>query len=149
MAAQRQACTSVFNAETRQQYFEHPGVLGHNKKINCMNLGDIVILYDKDTKVVFGIGILGAFPNGKLWIETNPIDQELYRGDYIQYNKYEIKAKIFHIEPVSLQEIYTECGIPIGTPIVNGHLLSFKRINLNIRPWINRVLAELFIAEHI
>jgi len=148
MAAQRQICISFFNEETRTQYLEHPGTLGHAYKTNKQP-GDIVILYDKDAKEVFGIGILGAFSNGKVWIETNPIDQELYRGDYIQYNKYEIKAKIFHIGVVTLQEIYTECGILIRTPIINGHYTSFKRINPNITPWVNRVLAELFIAEHI
>ncbi len=141
MAAQPTICISMFNTETRAQYLEHPGTLGHKSETNKQP-GDIVILYDKDAKEVFGIGILNAFSNGKVWIETNPIDQELYRGDYIQYNKYEIKAKIFHIRVVSLQEIYTECGIPIRTPIVKGHYLSFKRINPNITPWVNRVLAE-------
>lgn len=148
MASQPTICISFFDTKTRQQYFElHPGILGHKSETNKQP-GSIIPLYDKDAKEFFGIAILGAFPNGKVWIETNPIDQALYTGYYEKFGKYEIKAKIFHIEPISLQEVYTECGISIKTPIVKGHYISYKIVNPNIRPWVNRVFAELFMAEH-
>ena len=142
MALQPTTCISFFDTKTRRQYFElHPGILGHESETNKQP-GSIVPLYDKDAKEFFGIAILGAFPNGKVWIETNPIDQALYTGDYEKFGKYEIKAKIFHIEPISLQEVYTECGVSIKIPIVKCQHVSYKTVNPNIRPWINRVLAE-------
>lgn len=133
-------CISVFNTKTRAQYLEHPGTLGHKYKTS-KKPGDIVLLYDLDTKVVFGIGILGAFSNGKIWIDTNPIDQPLYTGDYKKFNRYEIKAKIFHIEPVSIKDINRYCGLDINTQI-SGRLASFNSANQNIRPWVDRVLVN-------
>ena len=145
MALQPITCISFFDTKTRRQYFErHPGILGHKSETNKQP-GSIVPLFDKDAKEFFGIAILDAFPNGKVWIETNPIDQALYTGDYEKFGKYEIKAKISHIEPISLQEVYTKCGISIKTPIVNGHYISYKIVNPNIDIWVKRVLAELNI----
>ena len=148
MASQPTICISLFDTESRQQYFEHhPGILGHKSKTS-KKPGDIVLLYNKDAKEIFGIGILGAFPNGKVWIETNPIDQALYTGNYKKYDKYEIKAKIFHIEPVSIKDINRECGLNINTQI-SGRIASYNSANQNLRPWVNKVFTELFMAEHI
>jgi hypothetical protein len=148
MASQPTICISLFDTESQQQYFEHhPGILGHERETG-KEPGSIVLLYNFKTKEVFGIGILGAFPNGKVWIETNPIDQALYTGNYKKFGKYEIKAKIFHIEPVSIKDINRECGLNIKTQI-SGRIASYNSANQNIRPWVNRVLAEILIAQNM
>jgi hypothetical protein len=148
MASQPTICISLFDTESQQQYFErHPGILGHGSETG-KEPGSIVLLYNLNTKEVFGIGILGAFPNGKVWIETNPIDQALYTGNYKKFGKYEIKAKIFHIKPVSIKDINRECGLNINTQI-SGRIASYNSANQNIRPWVNRVLAEILIAQNM
>jgi hypothetical protein len=128
---------------------EHSGTLGHDKKIHCMKAGDIVLLYNLNTKEVFGIAILRTFSNGKIYNQLHPYDQELYAGKYRQYSKYEINAKIYLIEPVSIQTINIECGLDENKQIVNGHIVSYKRTDKLIAPWVNRVLAEILIAQNM
>lgn len=148
-ANQLQIGISIFNTETRKQYLEHPGNLGHNKKVHCLNPGDTILLYDMTSKEIFGIGILRVISNGKIYTERSLIDRELYTKEYNKYNKYEIGVKTFMIEPILKETINVECGLDITTPLLRGHVVSFKPVNPAITPWINRVLAELFIAQHM
>jgi hypothetical protein len=148
-ANKRQIGISVFTTETRKQYLEHPGTLGHDRKVHCLKPGDIILLYDLTSKEVFGIGILSVILNGKIYTERSLIDQELYTKEYNKYNKYEIGVKAFMIEPVLKEAINAECGLDITTPFLRGHVVSFKLVNPAITPWVNRVLAELFIAQHM
>lgn len=149
MSQKCQIGISVFNTDTYPQFMEHSGTLGHDKKIHCMKVGDIVLLYNLNTKEVFGIAILRAFSNGKIYNQLHPYDQELYAGKYRQYSKYEINAKIYLIEPVSIQTINIECGLDENKQIVNGHIVSYKRTDKLIAPWVNRVLAEILIAQNM
>ena len=147
--AQQQICISVFNTDTREKFWTHPESMGHRAKVHCVHAGDIVLLYDLDTKEVFGIGILRAIDNGKIYKGMHPYDQDLYNGEYLKYSKYEIGVKVFPIEPVSIKIINEECGLEKNTRIVPGHVVSFKRTNQNIAPWANRILAAKLIAEHM
>jgi len=149
MSQNYQIGISIFNTDTYHQFMEHSGTLGHDKKIHCMKAGDIVLLYNLNTKEVFGIAILRAFSNGKIYNQLHPYDQELYAGEYRQYSKYEINAKIYLIEPVSIQTINIECGLDENKQIVNGHIVSYKRTDKLIAPWVNRVLAEILIAQNM
>jgi hypothetical protein len=146
---QRQICISVFNTDTREKFWTHPESMGHSTKVHCVHAGDIVLLYDMDTKEVFGIGILRAIDNGKIYKETHPYDQDLYNNDYSKYNKYEIGVKVFPIEPVLVQTINEECGLTITQTLVKGHHISFKRTSQNLAPWANRVLLEKMITKYM
>lgn len=135
MSIERQICISVFNKVTKEKFNTHPNFLGHNKKVKCMNPDDIVLLYDLDTKKVFGICILLLLEDGKIYRKTHPYDQNLYDGKYIQYSKYEIGVRTFIIEPVSVKMINEECGLQLNTKLMKGPYQSFRKTHQDILQW--------------
>ena len=142
----RQICISVFNKETKEKFSSHTTVLGHDKRVLCMNSGDIVLLYDLDKKCVFGIAILKAIENEKIYRETHPFDQNLYDGKYVKYSKYEIGIeKLFIIDPISFKTIKKNCDMDTSEKIMNGQYVSFKRVNQKIEKWVNKKLIDLLI----
>ena len=149
MAQSRQICISQFNNKTQQEYLCHQGNLRHHQKVNCMNAGDIVLLYNNDTKKIFGIGVLYELSHGNIWIKSDhPYDQELYTGEDRKRNKYEIGAKTHIISEVSVNDIFIKCGLDKNTKFYTVGHTQYRQILPNIDLWVNRVLAELFIAEH-
>ena len=149
MAKQRQTCLSQFSNKTQQEYLHHQGNLRHHNKVHCMHAGDIVILYNKDTKKIFGIGFLCELSRGNIWVEgDHPYDQELYTREDRKRNKYEIGAKTYIIPEVSANDIFIECGLDKNTKFYTIARTQYRQILPNIDIWVNRVFAELFMAEH-
>ena len=141
---QRQICVSLFNAETKQQFLQHPNTMGHHQAIGKhIGKGDIVVCYDISMKQIFGIGILRAIDGDKIYRETHPFDADLYDTQYKQYNKYEIGLLFYPIEPVSIETVNEECGLDRS---IYPHLGSFKRVN-KIAPWVNKVLLDILIEN--
>ena len=142
-----QICVSVFDNSTEEQFWEHPLFMGNSKKVHVVGQGDIVLVYNKVTKCVTGIAILRVIENGKIYRVAHPYDKALYSEEYMKYNKYEIGVKSFRIEPVPLEAINFACGVLTNAPIVNGHLVSFKR-NQKLASWAKNALLQAMIAEH-
>ena len=141
----RQICISIFNTETKKKFTSHTAFLGHDKRVLCINPGDIV-LYDLDAKNVFGIAILRQLENKKIYRETHPFDQDLYDGKYVKYSKYEIGIeKLFIIDPISFETIKENCGMDKNEKIMRGHYISFKRLNQRLEQWVNKKLIDLLI----
>ena len=124
--------------------------MGNSTKVHKVGPGDIVLMYNKDTKCVFGIAILRAIENGKIYRTAHPYDKPLYsEKEYKKYNTYEIGVKSFRIEPVPLQTINSECGIDVNSKIVKSYRFNSFVRNQTLAPWANRVLFDAIIAEHI
>jgi hypothetical protein len=140
----RKICVSIFDEHTKEQFLQHPTIFGHNKQVHCVGKEDIVVCYNITTKEIFAIGILRAIDGDKIYRETHPIDQDLYTQEYKQYSKYEIGVHIFLIEPISLANVNELCGLERNTPIMVGHLTSFKMAN-HISPWVSNALLDAFI----
>jgi hypothetical protein len=62
----RQICVSFFDSVSEVQFWEHPSLMGCKHRVKNMKPGDIVLMYNKETKCVFGIAILDAIENGKI-----------------------------------------------------------------------------------
>jgi len=111
-----------------------------------MKPGDIVLIYNKNTKRVGGIAILDAIENGKIYRTAH---RQLYTGKYAKYNKFEIGVKSFRIQPVPLETINRECGLDVNSRIITClQDKSFVR-NPKLAPWANRILIDAMIAEYI
>jgi len=139
-----QICTSIFDDLSKEQFMSHPNYMGHRNKVFCVRQGDIVLSYNLSDKTIFAISILCNLQNEKVYIEANPIDQQLYSEQYIKDNKYEIGVKTYFIEPTHISDICNYCKIPADTKIITCYNCSFRRINqtVNISPWINYILAR-------
>ena len=145
---ERKIGISFFDGQTRQEFLESPRrYLGHNKRVNILQKGDWVLLYDYTEKEVFGICVLRSIDNDCIYREAHPYDKELYTDEYHKYNKYEIGVKTIIITPTPVNTIMRESALPENTPILMGHRTSFKQIRLPILPWIHRALAEAWLQE--
>ena len=103
-------------------------------------------MYNKETKCVFGIAILDAIENGKIYRTAS---RQLYSEEYAKYNTFEIGVKSFRIQPVPLQTINRECGLDVDSKIIKClQNKSFVR-NKTLAPWANRILIDAMIAEYI
>jgi hypothetical protein len=132
---------SVFNKDTRQTFLETNGIfLGHDKKIHCLKKGDVVLLVDIDTKEVFGIGRLRAIDRDRIYREAHPYDKELYPSPYHKYNRYEVGVDTTRIPPTPFSAVLVASGLSENTPINRGHWTSYRRIKVNLWPWIQSMI---------
>jgi len=142
-----QICVTVFDSTTREELFLHPTRLGSPKRILKYHQGDIVLLYDKTTKEIFAIGILRTITNGSIYSDAHLFDAPLYTAEYGRYNKYEVGVKLYRIQPVSMETINEECGLPRDSPLLNAQYISFKKPKHDLSKWVNRVLVRAMIEE--
>jgi len=142
----RQICVSFFDSVSEEQFWEHPSLMGSIQPVKNMKPGDIVLIYNKNTKRVGGIAILDAIENGKIYRTAH---RQLYTEEYAKYNKFEIGVKSFRIQPVPLETINRECRLDVNSRIITClQDKSFVR-NPKLAPWANRILIDAMIAEYI
>ena len=145
----RQICVSFFDSFSEVQFWEHPLFMGNRQPVKNMKPGDIVLMYNKETKCVFGIAIFRVIENGKIYRTAHPYDRALYSEEYAKYNTFEIGVNSFRIQPVPLQTINRECGLDVDSKIIKClQNKSFVR-NPTLAPWANRILIDAMIAEYI
>jgi len=132
---------SVFNKYTRSVFLETNGLfLGHDKKIHCLKEGDTVLLVDIDTKEIFGICKLRAIDRDRIYREAHPYDKELYPSPYHKFNRYEVGVETTLITPTSFSAVLIASGLSEDTCINRGHWVSYRRIKVNLWPWIQTMM---------
>jgi hypothetical protein len=82
-------------------------IIGSEKKVNKYGKGTIVVCVNKDTKTIFGVGILGSS-----FVEHHLLDADTYSGVYAKYNRYEAELHFRRfLTPISFEAINRICDI--------------------------------------
>jgi hypothetical protein len=87
---------SQFDNKTMEE-FKNSGCkwFGHKQKTN-KPAGTRVLCQNIQTREVFAIAKLGVFENGKVFREHHQLDVDIYSGDAVKYNKYDICIEKIH-----------------------------------------------------
>ena len=125
---------SIFNTLTQSEFLSSSlSYLGNTTKLNNCKKGDIIILQNIETKIVFGIAEIDEYDSGNVYIEHCMLDSDTYSGDAAKYNKYEIKIKNFKKVNITFEDISFICGKslqdPSRTNIWKGSCFSFRKAN--------------------
>ena len=147
--------TAVFSIETQAQWLgrvvEGRGVFGRNQKLNAIGEGDTMLLYNKDTKQIFGIAKIA----GRCYEPALNDARNLYADP--KFNKYEIpfsKVSLF-ANTMHYRDFIRFLQIPEGvrTSFAHQSVISknrFKLYNADAETTANVMsLLSLFISTHV
>ena len=145
--AQRKITLAIFSNKTKEEFLQHPTRMGHSNKIHRYKSKDILVCYNQESKVVFGLALFVDIDNGKIYKKTDihPYDQPLYTNPI--YNVMEVGVAFYPIEPVLVETINIECGIDPCTQLNKVMYKSFNGDSPQLAPWVNRVLLECLISH--
>ena len=148
--------TAVFSNETQAQWLDGvvdgQGVFGRNRKLNAIGEGDTMLLYNKDTKQIFGIAKIA----GGCYEPALNDARNLYADP--KFNKYEIpfsKVSLF-AETMHYRDFIRFLQIPEGikTLFKLQHLIRSNSFKLwppaDAETTANVMsLLSLFISTHV
>jgi len=109
--------------------------LYHCQKVNK---GDYAILSNKESRYIFGFAKLSRFEDGNIWRVRHLLDDQVYTGDNMKYNKYEICCEEIKIltSPISFESIqkmvfYDLESVRFHTNICKGNQAKFAKLFCN------------------
>jgi len=130
----KKVLVSLFNNTTQEEFLSSLRThLGNTTRLNNCEEGDIIVLQNIESKNMFGVALIGAYDDGKVYAEHHPLEMDIYSGNAAKYNRYEIKIKNFKKVNVSFEDIACICGKSLDDPVRNniwkGSCFSFRKAN--------------------
>lgn len=123
---------SLFKEKTKAEFLSSTRTLmGSYHKLHTVKKDDIILSVDVENKYLFGIALLDEFPSGKVYAEHHQLDEDVYSGKDIKYNKYDVKIKNFIDAHISFEDLAILCGKTVddkgSTNIWKGYNASFRK----------------------
>ena len=127
---------SYYNDATERELRESKLIhLYHFQKVNR---GDYAILSNKESRYIFGFAKLSRFQDGNISRVRHLLDDQVYTGENMKYNKYEICCEEIKIlkRPITYDRIqkmvfYDLESIKFHTNICKGNQAKFAKLFCN------------------
>jgi hypothetical protein len=147
---------SYFNNDSENQFRKNK-LLANDKKVHSLVAGNVVVLYNYESKTLFGLTLLKNFETGTIYRKNTPLDIQAYTGKIAKYNMYDIAGKsYFFPEPIRLESFQSDIEATKtkshmwATPRGCYKRITFKdapQVTLKFQQWVSNQLFKLMIQD--